>query len=353
MIKILDRYLWVHILAGTLLVLLVLVSLDVFFTFMNEIGDVGRGRYGYLQALSYVLLSLPQRLYEYAPTATLIGSLLSLGSLAAHGEITAMRASSKPVSGFAASLLKIGLVIAVLVFVLGEWVSPVASQQAEILRTESLEESLSLNHQGGLWLRDDKQFVHVGKVLDQAHLGDVSVYTFSGQHLQTITHIEQAEKTTNGWQLKQLEKITIQPKQVLKTNEKQASWDRLVPSRMLDVLRISPDKMPARDLYQYVNYLEDNDLQSGQYRLAFWNRFIQPLSILVMLLLALPFVFGSQRGGGAGHRLFIGILLGIGFFLLSRMSNQLGVVYGLPALLSALATPMLFLVIALFLLRRV
>ncbi|HID82879.1 MAG TPA: LptF/LptG family permease, partial [Thiotrichales bacterium] len=87
MIKILDRYLWVHILAGTLLVLLVLVSLDVFFTFMNEIGDVGRGRYGYLQALSYVLLSLPQRLYEYAPTATLIGSLLSLGSLAAHQRV--------------------------------------------------------------------------------------------------------------------------------------------------------------------------------------------------------------------------------------------------------------------------
>jgi len=353
MIKLLDRYLWIHIIAGTLLVLLVLVSLDVFFTFLNELEDVGRGNYGYLQALSYVLLSLPQRLYEYAPTATLVGSLLSLGSLAGHGEILAMRASSKPVSGFAISLLKIGSIIAVLVFMLGEWVSPAMSQQAEIVRAESLEKKLSLNHRGGLWLRDGKQFIHAATVLDQSHLVDVSVYSFSGRHLESITHIGRAEKVADGWQLKQLEKITIQAEKVTKTTEKQANWDRLVPGRMLAVLRISPEKMPARDLYQYINYLENNDLQSGQYQLAFWNRFVQPLSILVMLLLALPFVFGSQRSGGAGQRLFVGILLGIGFFLLNRMSNQLGVVYGLPALMSALVTPLLFLMVALFLLRRV
>ena len=352
MIRILDRYLWLHILGGTLLVLLVLVSLDVFFTFLNEIEDVGRGRYGYLQALTYVLLSLPQRLYEYAPTATLIGSLLSLGALAGHGEITAMRAAGLSVSAFAMTLLKIGLVIAVLVFLLGEWGSPLATQQAEKLRAESLEGGLSLN-QGGLWLRDGKRFVHVARVLDQSHLADISVYAFSGRQLDSIIKVGQAEKVTDGWLLHQLKKITVRADTIITSSEKQASWDRLVPVRMLEVLRVSPDKMPARDLREYVAYLEGNELQSGQYKLAFWNRFVQPLTILVMLLLALPFVFSSQRSGGAGHRLFLGVMLGIGFFLLNRMANQLGVVYGLPALLSALMTPLLFLAVALYLLRRV
>ena len=80
--RILDTYIAKTIIGGTLMVLLVLGALLAFVDFIAELDDVGKGQYGMLQAASFVLLSLPKRLYELFPTAVLIGSLLSLGTLA-------------------------------------------------------------------------------------------------------------------------------------------------------------------------------------------------------------------------------------------------------------------------------
>jgi len=353
MFKLLDRYLGLNIIAGTSLVLLVLLSLDLFFIYMDEIDDVGRGNYGYLQAFWYIALSGPQRLYEYAPTATLIGGLLGLGSLAGYGEITAMRAAGHSVGRIAISVLKTGVIIVVCVFLIGEWVSPKTTQLAEKFRAEALQKKLSIHKQGGVWLRHNSRFIHAGRVLDKTHLRDVDVYVFKGSELSSLFKIREARLVDEHWELKNLQEITLGEEKIGRKSYKQAVWDDLVPVTMLDVLRISPKYMAAEDLKQYISYLDDNELQSSQYQLALWNRFIQPLSVLVMLLLALPFVFTSQRSGGAGQRIFIGVMLGIGFFLLNRMLNQLGIVYGLPASASALLTPLLFLGLALYLLRRV
>jgi len=40
--KILDRYLARAVIGGTLMALLVLLAIDVFFAFMNEVGDIGQ-----------------------------------------------------------------------------------------------------------------------------------------------------------------------------------------------------------------------------------------------------------------------------------------------------------------------
>lgn len=353
MFRLLDRYLAINIVAGMLLVLLVLLSLDLFFTFMNELDDVGRGNYDYLQALWYVLLSTPQRLYEYVPTATLIGGLLGLGSLAGNGEITAMRAAGQSAVGVAISVLKMGSIIVLVVFMLGEWVTPGTSQMAEKIRAEALQKQLSIHQQGGLWIRHNSRFIHAGKVVNREHLSNLQVFEFDGSVLATVYKIAQAQRKDGRWHLKQLQEIRVQEDKISRKTQPEAEWDELVPTSMLDVLRVSPEQMAAVDLKQYIQYLEDNELQSSQYQLAFWNRFVQPLTILVMLLLALPFVFASQRSGGAGQRIFIGVMLGIGFYLLNRMLNQIGIVYGLPALASAVATPLFFLAIAIYLLRRV
>ena len=85
--------------------------------------------------------------------------------------------------------------------------------------------------------------------------------------------------------------------------------------------RLSADK-------QHMDYLEEIGLDSGQYKYAFWGRFMTPFAALVMLFISVPFVFGSLRSVSAGQRVFIGMLVGFGFYLVSQVVTQMGQVFG-------------------------
>ncbi len=353
LIRILDRYLFWQLLAGVLLVLMTLTALDAFFSYINELDSVGRGDYGHLEALLVIFFSLPERMYQYAPTSVLIGGLLSLGGLAAQGELIAMRAAGMSISGIAVATLKAGMVFVIAIFLLGEWLAPLAQAKGERLRTGSVSGNLAIQSDSGLWMKHAGRFVRTRGIANNRHLLDVEVFEFDGSHLRSVVHATSAQKTGDGWLLHSVNRVEFGDNALKTTQEDAEHWKELVDDKMFAVLQLKPARMSALDLYEYVGYLQANHLESAQYRLAFWNRFTQPLSALVMLILALPFVFGSQRTGGAGQKLFIGTLLGVGYYLISRLLNQLGIVYGMPPFLSAMLPPLIFLSVAVVMLRRV
>ncbi|MGF1545752.1 MAG: LPS export ABC transporter permease LptG [Thiotrichales bacterium] len=353
MLQILDRYLLLNILSGTLIALLVLVALDAFFSFLNELDDVGKGNYDTTRALYYILLTLPRRLYEFAPTATLLGGLLSLGTLASHGELTALRAAGLSVSGFAAKVIKSGFVIVLAVFAIGEFVAPTAEQRGQLLRAESLSEQLGLAGGQGLWIRQQPWFLQAREIPSEEHLRHLRIFRFESSRLRELVTAEAAQRNAEGWLLQGVQRLRIDDEGVTREFLETEQWPELVTRQMFEVLRVTPDQMSIRTLQSYIDYLEVNGLDTARYRLAWWTRIVTPLSTLVMLVLALPFVFGSQRVGGTGQRLFIGIILGIGYFLISNLFNEIGVVYGLAPIVSVALPPLLFAGFALWRLQRV
>ena len=107
--------------------------------------------------------------------------------------------------------------------------------------------------------------------------------------------------------------------------------------------------MSSRDLYSYIKFLDDNRLDAEVERLIFWQKMFAPVTIIIMCLLAFPFVLGSQRRSNTGQRLMIGILLGLSFAVVDRVLTQLGVQWGLDALAVALMPNLLFFALAVFL----
>ena len=56
---------------------------------------------------------------------------------------------------------------------------------------------------------------------------------------------------------------------------------------------------------------------------------------MIMPVLALAFVFGSLRTGGAGARLMIGVVIGLAYYLASEMLANSGQVFNLnPAVVA-------------------
>jgi len=351
-LKLLDGYIARNVLGGTLLALLVLAGLDTLFAFIGEIDDIGRHDYGLIQALVYTALTVPRRIYELFPTSVLLGSLLSLGALAANSELTAMRAAGVPVARIVRSVLRAGLLMLVAVVLLGEAVAPLSEQRAQTLRSMAHSEQMHLRSDG-LWAKDGQRFIQVGAVLPDLRLLDLRIYELDAERrLTSSVEAEAARYEDGAWVLSGISRSVISEQAVRAEQVAEERWPRLIAPELFSVLTVEPGQMSAVTLAQYVTYLRDNQLDSAHFELAFWLRFVTPLSSLVMLLLAIPFVFGSMRTGGAGQRLFIGLLIGVGFHLLNRILNHMGIVYGLPPLLSATLPTLLFFGVALVALRR-
>ena len=131
MSAVLLRYLAREIFAATALVLVAFLGLFAFFDFINELEDVGKGGYTLYQAVVYVGLTLPARVYELMPIAVLIGTLYALATMAKNSEITVMRASGMSNAVLMRSLGMIGAVFVALIFLIGEYVAPPAESAAE------------------------------------------------------------------------------------------------------------------------------------------------------------------------------------------------------------------------------
>ncbi|WP_040187389.1 LptF/LptG family permease, partial [Legionella pneumophila] len=76
--KILDRYIAKTVLSAIGLVTLMLVGLQIFILFVNQIDDLGRADYGIVQAGVFVLLQMPYQVYLFFPIASLLGCLVGL-----------------------------------------------------------------------------------------------------------------------------------------------------------------------------------------------------------------------------------------------------------------------------------
>ena len=71
-----------------------------------------------------------------------------------------------------------------------------------------------------------------------------------------------------------------------------------------------------------------------------------PVSILVMMALALPFAYLHARDGGISLRIFSGIMLGMVFYLVNSLFAYLGQINTWPALITALFPSLIFSLLA-------
>jgi len=352
-VKIIDRYIWLSALQGLLIAWIALVTLDVFFAFINE-AEKTNTLYSTSQAVIYLVYTLPSRFYEFFPTSILIGTLLGLGNLAANSEFTAMRAAGLSIRQIVFSVLKLGLLLAIIIFIVGEWLVPAADLQARNFKAHLKNKNIVLVGDAGLWLKENNRIIHIGSVISKKQLSDISIYTFNKDHtgLESLSTSANATSTADGWNFQKVEEVKFSERQIYKSIEENSITNDFIDADILDVATINPSQLSRKALNKVIKHQKSNNLKTDKYELIYWKRYAAPLSALVMLILAMPFLFGSARGGGTGQRVFIGIVVGIVFYLANRLINELGGVYGFSPFVSAFLPSLLFFSIGLLALNR-
>jgi lipopolysaccharide export system permease protein len=352
-LMILGRYILRQITQGALLTLLILVSISLFFTFIGELGDIGRGYYDMLQVSKYVALRIPGKAVEFMPLAVLIGTILSLGGLASNSEIIAMQAAGVSVARLLRTVIFSAMSLAVLTFVVADVVVPTSETTARTIRSSAISNTPALIGKKGLWVKDASQVIHIDVLKPGGRAMGIKIYRLdeSGSLFQTLT-AETATQVESQWRLEAVQSVQFGQDSVQTEDFDELIYTGKISNKLLDALLIEPRQMSSADLYDYKSFLIKNNLDDSVESLTFWQKVFVPLTVIVMCLLAVPFVLGSQREGNAGQRLITGILLGLAYAVVSKLITQFGVQLNLLPVLNAIAPSVLFFILAIYLLYR-
>lgn len=335
--SVLARYLTTQVLATATFVLVSLMVLFAFFDVVQELGSLGRKDYGLAQLGLVVVLGLPGRLTEILPVAALIGVLLALSRMVAQTEYAVMRVSGLSNWRVAGWLAALGLAFSVLLLATSEYVAPWTEQTAQRIKLSATQSVVAQQFRSGLWVKDGHAFINAREVLPDNTLRDLRIYQFdaSGGLLAIRCAAEARWQHDQDWQLKDAQETRFDTADVRIRRDASLPWRTVLTPDMLSILLIAPEEMSARTLYRYVSHLRANGQNSSRYELALWSKFINPLIIPVMMLIALPFALSGPRTRSASVKVFIGILVGLAFHLLSRLFGHLGVLNDWPAPLVA------------------
>ncbi|MGB5122220.1 MAG: LPS export ABC transporter permease LptG, partial [Vibrio fluvialis] len=305
MFKILDWYIGRTIIATTILVLTTFIGLSGIIKYVEQLRKVGNGTYDLMQALLFVVLSIPRDIEMFFPMAALLGALIGLGALAASSELVVMQAAGFSKLDIGLSVLKTAVPLMIIITLLGEWGAPQAQKAARDLRAFATSGGQILSVRTGVWARDANDFIFIGKI-DDNHLYGLNMWRFDEQkQLRTVIFAKQVDYLgENEWMMKNVE-VTDMNNDVVITKQSlpQYSWETSLAPDKLAVVTVKPEELALSGLYDYVHYLKASEQDASRYELAFWRKITQPFSIAVMMLMALSFIFGPLRSVTMGARI--------------------------------------------------
>lgn len=351
--KKIDSIIRDSIFISTLMVSAVIVGIQSFLSLVQQINFVGQQGFGLWQALLYVLMQLPAQFYQLFPIAGFLGALIGLSRLSSTSQLIVMRVSGISMIQIAWSVMKTAIIIIFVVTLLGEGVGPLLQQQSEQLRQNELFPRGHAAILESVWLRQGNGFIRIGRLTGQHAMMDVTRYYFEPSGRLSRASVATSAQWINGqWKLLQLKKTIFHPDHIEVQSAATADLHVAFEPELQEQMSLVTAEQTIKDLYHTIHYRRSIGLGVSQYVFTLWQRILQPLTTVVMICLAVPFVFGSFRSASMGLRILAGVFIGFTFYMLNQLFGPITLVYQFPPLLAAVMPTCLFLMIAMLLLVR-
>lgn len=351
--NILERYIGKSILSMIFAVFLAISGLIFIVKLVEEFKSVGEGNYDAVSATLYALMMLPSDMKEIIPVVVLIGGLLGLGNLASRSELVVMQASGFSRFRIGLAVMKTALPLIFITMFLSEWGIPQTEQYARNMRSIAHSGGSMLATTGGFWAKDGNDFIYIRHIKNERELNNLSIYHFENKALKAITQANRAVFSDNHWELKNVEKSTLTEDRIQQSKEKDQTWATSITPSKLGIVSLKPESLSISGLSDYVGFLKETGQDPKRFEIAFWRKVYQPVSMAVMMLLAISFVFGPLRSSAMGTKLFIGIIAGFVFYVSNITFGNMTLVFSwIPVFIGALIPSLLCLIIVWWLLAK-
>jgi lipopolysaccharide export system permease protein len=349
-VRLLDRYLLRELLVPLGYCLGGFLVFYIAFDLIFEINRFQEGHLAFLDVVKYYIVTLPELLVgQIIPVSLLLAALYALTNHSRYHELIAMRAAGVGMWRLAVPYFGVGVLCGVVIFAINElWVPQAADKAKDILET----------HKAGV----DRKWAYkldFENELGRRHWIIAKVNRKTAEMIQPIVTWELPDGSrheifaqrgiyTNGeWLFYDIEKWDravgdIVPQQTSNTVmsvplPETPAWIRSeIKVNTLNAQEIA--KGPQLSIYEILTYLHLHPHLSREKSDALLTqlhgRIAEPFTCVAVILIALP--FGARSGR---HNVFAGvagsIFICFAYFILQRVSFDLGVGGYLPPVLAA------------------
>lgn len=342
--RILNRYLLINMLKVIGSVVLVGAAIEFFLLLVTEMADMGVGDYGFFSVLSFVVLSLPNTVYQFFPMLALLGSILALGQMASSNELVVMRSSGISLYQMLRMVLWSSLIIVVFATVLGEGVGVRLSAYADEVKHQKMHPHQT-EQVPDVWVKKNNEFINISS-LSENQLSDITVFKFNNnRRLQSLFFAKSGHNTGKSWKLNDASSTLISDQVIQVKRHPLINYPLFIFPKFFEMNEDTEKSQSLHQLYGFLKYQSAHNLQSTRISFSFWQRCLQPLSTLIIMLLAIPFVFHCFGRVQMAGRILLGILISFVFYMGNQFLGPFALLVQWPPLLSALMPIMLMIVI--------
>lgn len=348
----LRRYLWRAVMVPTLGLLFVLMALSALFAFIYELESLSEN-YRAGQALMYVLTTSPRTLVEFMPMAILLGTLLGLGLLANSSELTVMRAAGVSTLRISWMVMRPAIFLLSVSLLVGEYLAPYTEQVAQSNRAMAESGGSALRSKYGYWHREGQEFIHINAVQPNGVLYGVTRYRYDEQNrLTEALFVERAIFQGSYWFTEGVSGSRILENGTESHASVSSIWETSLTPQVLAMVILKPEHLALGKLMIYAEYMAKQGLEADEYWLAFWQKLLQPLATLGLVLIATSFVFGPLREVTMGLRMTAGIATGLFFHYGQQFFGHMSLVFDSSPFLAASVPAFISLFVGVLMLLR-
>ena len=275
------------------------------------------------------LLRLPAFMELLLAFAVLVGSIGALLSLSRRSELTVMRSAGMSVWQFLRPGLVVTFLFGVIAVALFNPLAATARFEAERLVVElfGMEAGLLAGKGEGSWLRQDgpdgQSVLNARAVANQGlALSGVIAFLFDqqGRFVERVD-ADRAVLQDGYWELHRA--VVSRPKREAEVFSTYSLSTHLTRERVSDAL----GSEIAISFWQLPTLIEESEkagLSASKYRMQWAILLSRPALLIAMVVLAATVSLRSFRSGGIQTMVLLGLVGGIGLFLLAEVSRQIG-----------------------------
>ncbi|MGH7962260.1 MAG: LPS export ABC transporter permease LptG [Candidatus Binatia bacterium] len=279
-------------------------------------------------AMRYLVFKAPLLVTQAAPAAALAASLLSLGLLARHRELLALKACGISSWQIAWPLLLVAGLLSAGVWAWNETVVPYAFHQSRHINTVEIKKRTPkvLFHARGFWYHGENAFYHIDHFDSRRNiLFGLTIYTLDRDfHVQSLIEVAQAHWQAGQWQLENIqEKPLSQENSHPPAAQEGRTWLRETPEDFA-LVDMEAEEFSSRQLRAQVANLQRKGLDTTEYQVDLQLKGAVPIATLVMTLLGIALALPGAKQFALSTTIGLALLTGFGYWVLLALTMSLG-----------------------------
>jgi len=317
--RVLHRYVIREYLKIFSLSLSSLLLIYVIVLFFQKVDLFVRNKAPFHLIFLYLLYKIPEVIFQWTlPYGVLLATLLTLGALSRHSEITAMKAGGVSLYRITFPLFFIALFISLCSFLGNEYLVPLTNHKTRYLLSVQLrkEPPASFFKNYKIWYRSDHHIFNI-QLLDpkKQALKGFTLYEFDEQ-FRCTQRIDASEvKWVNGkWKFYDGSVRDFDERGSIQTT----------PFRELEVslsenwesfqnIERQSREMSYTELRTYIQRIQSAGYDSTRYLVELYAKLSYPFLNLIMILIGVPFALKTGRSGGLALSIGVSVMIGFAY----------------------------------------